>query len=857
MNPILLLDVLGLAAAVAATLILLTRNAPDLPVDTRRVLIGLYVLILLNYGFYGAHNLGGGDGFQVASNIAQILIPLAFLFFFYTFVQSEASRELQASEGRHRVLFESAFDGILIADATGGEWDANPALCRMHGYSREEFLQNEPRSYIHEEDRDEFRKFREAIAEGKSYTGFARGVCRDGSSYRAEVKAGLVNFAGRPHILALIRDITERDESREMSERLVAVLEATTDLVATSEPNGRSIFMNRAGRAMLGIEPHEDIRELKTHEFHTQESFQKIIEEGMQTAIREGIWRGETELNSRDGRITDVSQVIVAHRDSEGEVSYLSTIARDISESKRAARELRASEQRLFRFMEHLPVGIFINDARGHPYLMNRIGREMLGIADDSRPPSIDPSTYYGFYRAGTDELYPPSELPPQRALAGERVHIDNLELRRGERVIPLEIWASPVRNDQEEITHALVAIMDISERKNAEAERRRLEAQLLQSQKMESIGMLAGGVAHDFNNLLVAIVGYSEMILADDRESLPYREEIEEIRRSGDRAAALTSQLLAFSRKQVLQPVVLDLNQVVRGMERLLKRVIGEHIELVSHLHPGMVSIEADPVKLEQVILNLSVNARDSMPGGGRLVFETREIDLAPEQAQSKGFDHGGSFVTLSVTDNGCGMDESTQEKIFEPFFSTKGRDKGSGLGLSTVFGIVKQSGGEIEVLSTLGEGSCFVAYFPRADREPDRHPSSKREWERPDPGHETILLVEDEAAPRILGARVLKEAGYHLLEADSGEAALQASRAYPQEIDVLFTDVVLPGMGGGELAEQLVRERPSMKVLYTSGYVDNAVVRRAVREGGAFLQKPFTPSELARAVRRLIDES
>lgn len=858
MSAVWVVDGLSLLGALAALALVLWRQPRELSRDSRLSLITLFSLVVLNYVFFGVYQLGGPREFQTAGDFAQIMVPLAFFSFFYTFLKSQSNRELQASEERHRALFESSVDGILIADLSGRTWDANPALCRMHGYKREDFLKAPPWTYFHPDDRKELLPFREAIRRGETYFGLARGLRRDGSAYRAEVTASLVTFAGEPHVMGVIRDITERAEAREVRERLVAVIEATTDLVATSDPNGKLIYMNQAGREMLGIDPEEDITESSTGDFHPRESFTRIMKEGMATAIREGLWRGETRLKSRDGGTTEVSQVIVAHRDAKGSIAYLSTIARDISESKRAAGELRASEQRLFRFMENLPVGIIITMPNGETYLLNRIGREMLGLDADSgsRGPIRELAETFGLYRAGTDEVYPGQELPAMRALAGERVHIDDLEIRRGDRVIPLEVWASPVRNDRSEITHSIAAFMDISDRKLAEEDRRLLEEQLLQSQKMESIGMLAGGVAHDFNNLLVAIVGYSEMILAQADESLPFFSEVQEIRRSGERATALTRQLLAFSRKQVLQPELLSLNQVVRETERLLRRVIGEHIDLISFLNPTTASIEADPVQLEQVIVNLAVNARDAMPNGGRLVFETRNVELIESEALSKGFDRGGRFVTLSVSDTGCGMDESTRKKIFEPFFTTKGRDKGTGLGLSTVFGIVKQSGGEIEVQSTPGEGSRFIIYFPRVDRLPESQPSANGTQALPEPGLETILLVEDEEAPRTLSARVLREAGYSVLEAVSGEAALETSRAHPGPVDILLTDVVLPGIGGGELAEQLVRERPSLRVLYTSGYADNPIVQRAVRDGGSFLQKPFTPRELAGAVRRLLDD-
>lgn len=854
-----IIDGLSLFGAVVVLSLLLWNRPPELGTDTRRGLIGLFSLIILNYVLSGAHQMGAPREFATAGDFAQIMVPLGFFSVFYTFLKSRSNRELQASEERHRALFESSVDGILIADLTGEGWDVNPALCRMHGYSREEFLKAAPWTYIHPDDRGELRAFRDSLQCGKNYFGLARGVRKDGSSYRAEVTASLVTFAGQPHVMGVIRDISERAEAQQARERLVAVLDATTDLVATSDPQGRSIYMNRAGRSMLGIRTDEDITETSTQDFHPRESFSRIMKEGMSTAIREGIWRGETQLKSRDGRTTDVSQVIVAHQDDEGKVSYLSTIARDISEAKRAAENLKASERRLFRFMENLPVGILITTDEGGVYFLNRLARETLGRLEDyeSSVPLQELVRALGFHRSGTDQRYPVEELPTVRALKGERVHVDDLEIRRDNRVIPLEIWASPVTNDENQITHAIAAFMDIHERKLAESDRRHLEEQLLQSQKMESIGMLAGGVAHDFNNLLVAIVGYTEMILAKADESLPFFAELQEISHAGERATALTRQLLAFSRKQVLQPEVLSLNKSVRETERLLRRVIGEHIDLVSFLNPGTAWIEADPVQLEQVVVNLAVNARDAMPQGGRLVFETRNVEMAESEALARGFERGGRFVTLSVADTGCGMDEATRKKIFEPFFTTKGREKGTGLGLSTVFGIVKQSGGEIEVQSTPGQGSRFTIYFPRVDRAPAIQPAANGAPSFPDRGQETVLLVEDESAPRILSARVLREAGYTVLEAVSGEAALETSRNFGDRIDILLTDVVLPGLGGGELAEQLVSERPGMRVLYTSGYADNPIVQQAVRDGGAFLQKPFTPRELTGAVHRLMDDA
>ncbi|MGB7926350.1 MAG: PAS domain S-box protein [Pyrinomonadaceae bacterium] len=388
-------------------------------------------------------------------------------------------------------------------------------------------------------------------------------------------------------------------------------------------------------------------------------------------------------------------------------------------------------------------------------------------------------------------------------------------------------------------------------------SERRQLEEQLRQSQKMEAVGRLAGGVAHDFNNLLTAISGYSELMLRRLRHGDPLRHNAEEINKAGNRAASLTSQLLAFSRKQVLQPKVLDLNMVVADMDKMLRRLIGENIELVTMTEDELWSIKADPGQIQQVILNLVVNARDAMPEVGRLTIETANIELDNENARWNNVGaHPGRYVMLAVNDTGCGMDTQTRERVFEPFFTTKEIGKGTGLGLSTVYGIVKQSGGYIWVYSEPEKGTTFKIYLPCIEELADALPHRNPAGEMPQ-GRETVLLVEDEPLVRRLAARVLREQGYTVLEASNGEEALRVAHEHAAgEIHLLLTDVVMPRMSGREVAEHLALIRPRMLVLYTSGYTENSIVHHGVMEDGvAFLQKPFTPDDLARKVREVLD--
>lgn len=385
-------------------------------------------------------------------------------------------------------------------------------------------------------------------------------------------------------------------------------------------------------------------------------------------------------------------------------------------------------------------------------------------------------------------------------------------------------------------------------------AERRRLEQQFLQAQKMEVIGQLAGGVAHDFNNLLTVILGYGELLL---RGNVPAssRGLIEEIMKAGNRAAGLTHQLLAFSRQLVLAPKVLDLNLIVRDTEKMLGRLIGENIKLTSTLHPTLSRVKVDPGQIGQVIMNLAVNARDAMPGGGTLTIETSNVDVDQTFEQLRPEFNPGRYVLLAVSDTGCGMDEATRAHIFEPFFTTKAPGHGTGLGLATVYGIVKQSGGYVYVDSEPGVGTTFKIYLPAVEEglslDQPACASAKPM------GTETLLLVEDEDAVRTFVRNALQMYGYTVLEARSGEEALRIYRQHEGRIHLLVTDVVMPEMTGRQLAEGLAKSKPRLKVLYLSGYTPDTVVRHGVLENEtAFLQKPFTPLALAQKVREALDK-
>ncbi len=397
-------------------------------------------------------------------------------------------------------------------------------------------------------------------------------------------------------------------------------------------------------------------------------------------------------------------------------------------------------------------------------------------------------------------------------------------------------------------------AMVELAERERAEAALRRSEEQLRHAQKMDAIGRLSGSVAHDFNNLLSVILSYADLVLGELKQVDPLRADIESIKKAGEKAADLTRQLLAFSRQQVLAPRVVDLNEIMVDSERMLRRLIGEDIEFETHYARSVSRVKLDPGQIDQVLLNLVINARDAMPNGGKLTIETRDVTLDEPYTDEHFGVISGAHVMLAVSDTGIGMDKQTQARIFEPFFTTKDLGKGTGLGLSTVFGIVKQSSGHIWVYSEPGGGTTFKVYFPVTDAvEPEPvEPAVLGSLD----GTETILLVEDQEDVRRVAHAILRRQGYHVIEArNAGEALLTCER-HPRTIHLLLTDVVMPQLSGRELAERLVAMRPDMKVLYMSGYTENVIVHHGILDSGiAYLQKPIVPDMLARRVREVLD--
>src|SRR5216110_1967201 len=522
----------------------------------------------------------------------------------------------------------------------------------------------------------------------------------------------------------------------------------------------------------------------------------------------------------------------------------LPAIERELREAQGRA-TLRATEASFATLVEHAPVGIYRSSPEGRFLSVNAAVVRMLGYETGAQVLNLDMARDVYADAAERQRLV-------ERDTYSDRQY-DNVEAtwkRRDGRLLTVQLSVRAVRNAAGQVEYYETFVRDVTDQ-------RRLQQQVLQSQKMEAVGRLAGGIAHDFNNLLTVITSYSDLLLEALAPGDAKRDDLEQVRKAADGAAALTRQLLAFSRQQVIAPRVVNLSAVVAGVEKMLRRVIGEDVDLVTVLDPGVGSVRADVGQLEQVLMNLVVNARDAMPTGGRLTVETANVEHDPEYARDREAAAVRRFAMLAVTDTGCGMDEATKARIFEPFFTTKETGKGTGLGLATVYGIVKQAGGFIWVYSEPGRGTTFKVYLPRVE-EPAEPAAAPMATVEPLRGTETVLVVEDAASVRMVTRQVLERYGYAVLEAPNGETALRLAAKHHGRIHLLLTDVVMPGLSGRQLAEQLAQLRPDMKVLYASGYADQAIVHHGILESGiAYLQKPFTPETLARSVRQVLDSS
>ncbi len=655
--------------------------------------------------------------------------------------------------------------------------------------------------------------------------------------------------------MANIRLLSERraseDALRESEARFRAVFDDAGIGIALGDTEGRVLEVNPALQRMMGYPAHE-LRTLEpgviTHP-DDREPDRALYAEVL--AGRRDQYALEKRYLHREGHVVWARLTTSLIRGAAGEPRYLMSLVEDVTAQRQAQEALRASEAQLRAMFDEAPIGVALLDMRGRLVRSNAALQQMLGYAGEELAMMEFSALTHPDDIAADWELF--GEL-----VAGERgeYQLEKRYFRKDGSMLWGHLSVSLVRDAGGEPRYAVGMVENVTEHKAAERALEHSQALLLQAQKMEAVGRLAGGVAHDFNNMLTAIRGNAELLLMDTPPDDPRRLDLEEIQHAANRSADLTRQLLAFSRQQVLQPRVLELNQSVAATERMLRRLIGEDIDLATMLDPALGRVTADPGQVEQVLLNLAVNARDAMPQGGKLWIKTANVylpagdrRLGPEAAP-------GPYVAVTVVDTGCGMDDATLARIWEPFFTTKEQGKGTGLGLSTVYGIVRQSGGTVWAESEPDRGTAITTYFPRTDRAACADEAGDGLGAAPVArGTETVLVVEDEAAVRRLTTRVLARSGFRVLEASEPVEALELFRVHGAEVDLVLTDLVMPGMDGIRLAEILRERTPSLPVIFSTGYSAEALDADRIGPGAEILLKPFSPDALVRKVREVLD--
>jgi two-component system, cell cycle sensor histidine kinase and response regulator CckA len=770
-------------------------------------------------------------------------------------VQREAEEALRESEARHRLIFDEAGIGMAVCTLDGRTELANAALCEFLGYPRDELLGMNYRQVMHPDELALDRRESEALLGGAiaRFTHERRYLRKDGSEVWGLLTVALLRDAeGAPsRRIAQVQDITERKHAevalRESEARTRTLVETAHEGIWAVDQVGVTTYVNTRLCEMLDYTAQELLGRPCFDFMSPEMAF------GARTMFARR-QRGISEVHELTLRRRDASELFVLMSTSpllaaEGEFAGALAMVTDITERRRATQRLEESEVR-FRLAAQATNDVLYDwNISADTHFWGESLQSGFGY---------DPREVESTYDWWAQQIHP-ADIAHVTASISAALNGDAESWseeyrfrRRDESYARVLDRGYVLRDAQGKAIRLVGSMIDLTEH-------RELEEQFRQAQKMEAVGRLAGGVAHDFNNLLTVIKASTGFLLEGMDAADPRREDARQIAAAADRAAGLTRQLLAFSRKQLLDPTVLDPNAVVRNLRPMLARLIGEDVEVETRLHDGLGSIMADVGQLEQVLINLAINARDAMPDGGRIMIETAEVTL--DERYSAGYARRersvvlpGDYVMLVMTDTGTGMSPEVRARVFEPFYTTKPAGKGTGLGLSTVYGIVKQSGGHIWVYSEPGEGTVFKLYFPRLDAAAIA--PLTRSAERPARGSETVLLVEDEEAVRRLARRVLEQQGYRVLESHNGREALALATAHDGQIDLVLTDVVMPEMSGRGLVERLSAVRPNAVVVYMSGYTDDDVLRRGMlAPGSRFIQKPFAVEALLRLVREALD--
>ena len=759
--------------------------------------------------------------------------------------------QLAANEERMRLFFEHQIVGKAITSPQKGWLQVNDKLCQMLGYSRQELSRLTWAEITHPDDLladvTRFEQMLTGTIDG--YSMEKRFLRKDGTVLWAEVSIGCVRFAdGRVnYVLALLVDITARKQAEESLRLFNILVENASDAIAMATPEGKHYYQNEAFTKLFG--------EVGDDPPVTVYVDQAVGREIFRTLIAGGRWDGEVEMYGKDRQVLHISLQAYANKDQDGRVIGLVGVHTDITERKRTEKALRKSEERYRTLVNNLPGLAYrcLNDAHWTMLFFSEGARQLTGYpASDFLDNRV---------RSYASIIHPEDAALVDRAVQdGVNAHRPYEMEYRIVRADGATLWVHEKGQGIFDANGKLLwldgVIIDINEQRQMQVEKERLQAQLLQAQKMESVGRLAGGVAHDFNNMLQTILGYCDLTLNELPAGDPLQDNLNEIRKAARRSADLTRQLLAFARKQTAAPRVLDLNDTVAGMLKMLQRLIGENIDLVWMPGHELWRVKIDPSQLDQILANLAVNARDAISDTGTITIATENSCLDAAACADYPDCPPGDYVLLTVSDNGCGMDQATLTQIFEPFFTTKEQGKGTGLGLATVYGIVRQNNGILTVASAPDQGTTFRIYLPRIMAEPaDSLLTSV--VVAPAGGTETVLLVEDEEAILKLGRTVLELSGYSVLVARNAAEALRLAQEHPGRIHLLITDVVMPEMNGRELSNKLMAQRPGLRCLYMSGYTADIVAQHGVLEQGMhFIQKPFTVHDFSDAVRRALKD-
>jgi two-component system, cell cycle sensor histidine kinase and response regulator CckA len=756
----------------------------------------------------------------------------------YSVERMRTHQELHESEERFRRLFEQSPIGVAVLDLDYRFARVNPKLCGLVGYDEDELTKLTSVDITHPDDLRQSRKLLLGEIPGNKIE--KRYICKNGQILWIDLTGTLVrDEEGQPlYFLVTIEDIAERKRSedalRESERQFRSLFENSIDAILLTIPDGRILRANSAACQMFGL-TEEEIRRIG------REGVVDITDPRLKVALEErkrtGKFQGELNFKRKDGGFFPAELSTVLFQDSEGQWKT-TMIIRDVTDRRRS----EEAQKRLTTAVEQAAEAIVITDDNG---IIQYVNPAFERIAGYSREEAIGQNPR--LLKSGEHDTKFYEQM--WNTIKGGRVWSGELVNRKKDgQIYHEQATISPVKDASGKIVNFVAVKRDITEHLE-------LSKQLFQAQKMEAIGTLAGGVAHDFNNVLQVALGYSELILGDQELPQRYKADLRQINEASRRGAELVQRLLTFSRKTEVKPLPLNLNLRIDSVKKMLERTIPKMIEIQLVLAKDLAAINADPTQVDQILMNLAVNARDAMPEGGRLVIETANLVLDEEYAASHLEAKPGRYVLLSFADTGIGMDEETLEHMFEPFYSTKGVGAGTGLGLAMVYGIVQQHGGRIRCDSELGQGTTFRIYFPTIVS--DEKPEEKTPKEMPAGGSETVLLVDDEGMIRDLCSRILAKAGYKVIAASNGKEALKAYQQRKDEISLVILDLIMPEMGGKQCLESLLEFDPWVKVIIASGHSPNGETREALSSSArGFVDKPYNIRQVLEVVRSVLDE-